>query len=192
MIKKVDVDLHTVCFFLTLGLRGVWGYFRGSRMRSRSTRKYAHRNAGDLGSRLAVCACAYDPNHVTAQGKRLGPNCACVQLPGFTRSLKLCEQCRFNSCVRVFFIPWGHVNNYAQIWAFVTSISHMGQILDSDWSRQNVLRSDWLLPSVALCTTDASSAILLLICSHEVWVKEAYDWSMALYLCVCLNQPCFH
>ena len=39
---------------------------------------------------------------------------------------------------------------------------------------------------------DASSAILLLICSHEVWVKEAYDWSMALYLCVCLYQPCFH
>ena len=39
---------------------------------------------------------------------------------------------------------------------------------------------------------DASSAILLLICSHEVWVKEAYDWSMALYLCVCLCWLCFH
>ena len=24
-------------------------------------------------------------------------------------SIKLCKQCRFNSCVRVFFIPWGHV-----------------------------------------------------------------------------------
>ena len=47
-------------------------------MRSRSTRKCAHRNAGDLGSSLAVCACAYDPIHVTAQGKSLGPNCACV------------------------------------------------------------------------------------------------------------------
>ena len=69
-------------FFLTFGMRGVWGYFRGLRMRSRSTRKWAHRNAGDLGSRLAVCACAYDPIHVTAQGKRLGPNCACVRLLG--------------------------------------------------------------------------------------------------------------
>ena len=26
-IKKVDVDLHRVCFFLTLGMRGVWDYF---------------------------------------------------------------------------------------------------------------------------------------------------------------------
>ena len=49
-------------------------------MRSRSIRKWAHRNAGDLGSRLVVCACAYDPIHVTAQGKRLDPICACVQL----------------------------------------------------------------------------------------------------------------
>ena len=29
----------------------------------------------------------------------------------------------------------------------------MGEILDSDWSRQNLLRSDWLGPSVALYTT---------------------------------------
>ena len=30
---------------------------------------------------------------------------------------------------------------------------------------------------------DDSSAILLLICSHEVWVKVTYDWSTALCLC---------
>ena len=30
---------------------------------------------------------------------------------------------------------------------------------------------------------DASSAILLLICLHEVWVKVAYDWPTALCLC---------
>ena len=35
----------------------------------------------------------------------------------------------------------------------VTSISHMGQIRDSDWSRRNLLRSDWLLPRVAPITT---------------------------------------
>ena len=29
----------------------------------------------------------------------------------------------------------------------------MGEILDSDWSRQNVLRSDCLGPSVACITT---------------------------------------
>ena len=68
-------------------------------------------------------------------------------------SIKLCEKCGFNSCVRVFFIPWGHVNHHAQIWAFVTSISHMGEILDSDWSRQILLRSDWSGPSVAPLTT---------------------------------------
>ena len=68
-------------------------------------------------------------------------------------SIKLCQECGFNSCVRVFFIPWGHVSNHAQIWAFVTSISHMGEMRDSDWSREILLRSDWLLPRVALITT---------------------------------------
>ena len=29
----------------------------------------------------------------------------------------------------------------------------MGQILDADWSTKNLLRSDWLLPSVASFTT---------------------------------------
>ena len=39
---------------------------------------------------------------------------------------------------------------------------------------------------------DEASAILLLICSHEVWVKVAYDWSMTLCLCLCLCQLSFH
>ena len=55
--------------------------------------------------------------------------------------------------MRVFFIPMGHVSNHAQIWAFVTSISHMGQMRDSDWSREILLRSDWLQPKVAPITT---------------------------------------
>ena len=37
--------------------------------------------------------------------------------------------------------------------------------------------------------TDASSAILLMICSHRVWVKVTYDWSTALCLCLC--RPVF-
>ena len=39
--------------------------------------------------------------------------------------------------------------------------------------------------------TDASSAILLMICSHKVWVKVTYDWSTALCLCLCLCRPVF-
>ena len=30
----------------------------------------------------------------------------------------------------------------------------MGEMRDSDWSRQNLLRSDWLGPSVASMTTN--------------------------------------
>ena len=35
----------------------------------------------------------------------------------------------------------------------------MGQILDSDWSRENLLRSDWLVPRVALYTTHQSGDV---------------------------------
>ena len=38
----------------------------------------------------------------------------------------------------------------------------------------------------------ASSAILLLIYSPEVWVKVAYDWSTSLCLCLCVCRPRFH
>ena len=37
---------------------------------------------------------------------------------------------------------------------------------------------------------DEVSAILLFICSHEVWIKVIYDWSKsALCLCLCLSMP---
>ena len=44
----------------------------------------------------------------------------------------------------------------------VTSISHMGEMRDADWSRRNLLRSDWLGPQVAICTTyyKANSSVL--------------------------------
>ena len=83
---------------------------------------------------------------VTSLGRHIRP--ACHQ--GFTRSLKLCKECGFNSCVRVFFIPMG--SRGQKQWV-VTSISHMGEMRDSDWSRPNLLRSDWLLLDVAICTT---------------------------------------
>ena len=77
-------------------------------------------------------------------------------------SLKLCQECGFNSCVCVFFILW---RSRGQKQWVVTSISHMGEMRDSDWSRPNLLRSDWLGPQ----------------CSH-------YD-----YYCVChllVRAPC--
>ena len=70
------------------------------------------------------------------------------------------------------------------IWAFVTSISHMGEILDSDWSRQNLLRSDWLLPIVALITTlnfgfEASTVLL----SHTAVTTKQPRFPFCRYSC---------
>ena len=55
----------------------------------------------------------------------------------------------------------GHVKNHAQIWAIVTSISHMGEMRDSDWSREILLRSDWLGLIGAIMTTTANSYLHL-------------------------------
>ena len=38
---------------------------------------------------------------------------------------------------------------------------------------------------------DEGSAILLLICSHEVWVKVTYDWSMAWAYACAYVDPVF-
>ena len=97
---------------------------------------------------------------VMSLGRHIRPTC----IQGFMRSLKLCQACRFNSCVRVFFIPRGSREFYDHIWAMWRHISHMGEILDSDWSRQNLLRSDWLLPTVAIHTTVHSKCLLVFAC----------------------------
>ena len=113
-------------------------------------------NAGDLGSCLAVCACAYDPIHVTAQGKKPGLNCACVPLvPRFYAvwSIKLCEECGSTSCVCVFFSPWGHVNWMPKYGHMKRHHGHMGSMLDADWFPKILLRSDWLLRLIASYTT---------------------------------------
>ena len=114
-------SLYHCAFFLTFGMRGVWG----------DNWRSAH--VPTIPFTWLRRANAWTPSAHASNYQALF-------------SLKLCEECRFNSCVRVFFIPWGHVSNHAQIWAFVTSISHMGQMRDSDWSREILLRSDWLLP----------------------------------------------
>ena len=119
-IKKVNVDLYTVCFFLTLGMRGDWSYFHSLRMRSRSMRKWAPRHAGDLGSGLAVCACAFDPIHVTAQGKRLDPICACVQLPG-SSLYKTMQTMQIQLLCACVLYSMGSREFYDHIWGIVTS-----------------------------------------------------------------------
>ena len=52
-------------------------------------------------------------------------------------------------CVRVLYSMGSRVQTQ---WV-VTSISHMGEMRDSDWSRPNLLRSDWLLLNGAIMTT---------------------------------------
>ena len=62
-------------------------------------------------------------------------------------------------------------------------------------SPQKHINSDWVrvcLNPMINKIADEESAILLLICSHENWVKVTYDWSTALCLCLCLCRPCFH
>ena len=157
-IKKVDVDLYRVCFSWLWGCEGSGTTFRGLRMRSRSMRKWAHRNAGDLGSRLAVCACAYDPIHVTAQGKRLDPICACVQLSG---SILIKTMWRMWIQLLCACVLYSYGSRGLKQWV-VTSISHMGEMRDSDWSRPNLLRSDWLPIIGAIMTTDNVLFIRLL------------------------------
>ena len=53
----------------------------------------------------------------------------------------------------MFFTPWGHVNFHDHIWAFQRHLGHMTYMLDSDWLKKFLLRSDWLPTEVALCTT---------------------------------------
>ena len=55
--------------------------------------------------------------------------------------------------MRVFFIPWGDVNFYDHIWALRRHLGHMTYMLDSDWLKKFLLRSDWSGPIVTLITT---------------------------------------
>ena len=59
--------------------------------------------------------------------------------------------------MRVFFTPWGHVNFHDQIWALWRQLGHMTYMLDSDWLKNLLLRSDWLLLKGAILTTHNAS-----------------------------------
>ena len=161
-------------------------------------------DARGLGLRLSVCACAVGLGghrltwtrgtwgvdgrsaHVltilftwlrsvndwgwTAHASRLSP--------GSTRSLKLCEECV------VFFFLWGHVNFDAQIWALWRHFGHVCSMLDSDWLKKILLRSDWLPLSIACLTTRdlvylfhcmylaAPSFLSSVLCIHVTRIKQ--------------------
>ena len=83
--------------------------------------------------------------------------------------------------MRVFFIPWGHVNFHAQIWALWRQFGHLTYMLDSDWSRKFVLRSDWSGPKEATFTTVSSSACTTY---YQLW-----PWSSCCqcFCCGCMD-----
>ena len=140
---------YSVFFMDFWGCEGSGATFHGLRMRSSSTRKCAHRNAGDLGSSLAVCAFAYRPIHVTAQGKSLGPNCACVLSARHYRGLPMNAYVLFpmpDSCTLI-----GRERSREQI----DDVPYANESRDplKQYFLLSLLRSDWLVPEVALYTT---------------------------------------
>ena len=84
---------------------------------------------------------------------------------------------------------WHHVKMLYNVWF---SLAHKHKHKDICTRRMAYL-TQFLIPALLnLMLNKMACAILLLICSHEVWVKVAYDWSMALCLCLCLCWPSFH
>ena len=59
-----------------------------------------------------------------------------------------------NACV---LYPMGSREFYDHIWASKRHLGHMTHMLDSDWLKNPLLRSDWSGPSVALYTTYSMS-----------------------------------
>ena len=153
LIKKVDVDLYGACFSWLLGCEGSGAIFM---VCACAVGLCGNGLPGMRGTWGVVWRSAHVPTIPFTWLRRANAWTPSAHASNYQAlfSIKLCKECGFNSCVRVFFIPWGHVSNHAQIWAFVTSISHMGQMRASDWSRKILLRSDWLLPRVAIYTTN--------------------------------------
>ena len=69
----------------------------------------------------------------------------------------------------MFFTPWGHVNFHDHIWGFQRHLGHMTYMLDSDWLKKFLLRSDWLPTEVALCTTNVRKTSMVFKLVIESW-----------------------
>ena len=89
---------------------------------------------------------------------------------------------------------WSYIFRcFAKVWFSLAHKYKHKHIHSSQWHIWLSSRHHWaFLNTVINKMADASSAILPLICSHEFWVKVAYDWSMTLCLCLCLCRPRFH
>ena len=60
-------------------------------------------------------------------------------------------------CVCPF--PMGSREFYDHIWALKRHFGHMTNMLDSDWLKNLLLRSDWLLPKGAILTPIVSGLL---------------------------------
>ena len=68
-------------------------------------------------------------------------------------------------------VTWIIMPKYGHLWRH---ISHMGEILDSDWSRENLLRSDWSVLIGAPTTTCAfpsqRDCLICTVMSPVLWI----------------------
>ena len=61
----------------------------------------------------------------------------------------------------------------------------MGQMRDADWSRENLLRSDWLVPKVATITTVIHGNIWLYMALHgNTWLYMVIHGNTWLYMVI--------
>ena len=103
-------------------------------------------------------------------------------------SLKLCKECGFNSCVRVFIIPWGHVNNHDHIWAFVTSIWSHGRNARF-WLVEKIFAALWLVTDPCSPYDYLLSKRIMLELLHLSLVFSIGSWTCGtLYHCLFVRQ----
>ena len=165
-LKKVDFDLHIVCFSWLLGCEGSGAIFvvcacavglRGNRL------------TGMRGTWGVVWRSAHVPTIPFTwlrRAKAWAPTAHASNYQALL-SIKLCEQCGSNSCVRVFFIPWGHVDNHDHIWAVVTSMGSHG-LYARFWLVEKISAALWL---VATCSSPFDYLLVLRS------LKAPWDWT---------------
>ena len=148
-LKKVDFDLHTVCFSWTSG------------------------DARGLGLLFMVCACAVGLGGNVLIGMRgtwgvvwRSAHVLTIPFTWLRRAKALSPTAHASNhhatigvflWMRMFFIPWGHVKFHDHIWALWRQLGHMTYMLDSDWLKKFLLRSDWSIPKGAIYTTALAS-----------------------------------
>ena len=64
--------------------------------------------------------------------------------------------------------PMGSLEFYDHIWALRRHLGHMTYMLDSDWWKKILLRSDWLIPKGAICTTPPEHFVFSDCCFYSI------------------------